>query len=93
MSRPIFLHRPTFDAWPVAIREAMQQAIAEAIPYQRQLALEEEKKSEAAIRAENCEIVTLGAAEHAEFAAAVRPQLSEARGVYPKEILALLPGL
>jgi TRAP-type C4-dicarboxylate transport system substrate-binding protein len=71
----------------------MQQAIAEAIPYQRQLALEEEKKSEAAIRAENCEIVTLGAAEHAEFAAAVRPQLSEARGVYPKEILSFLPGL
>jgi len=92
LSRPIFLHRPTIEAWPGALREAMQQAVAEAIPYQRRLALEEEKKSEAAIRAEKCEIVTPSAAEHAEFAAAVRPQLDEARSRYPKEILSLLPG-
>ena len=92
LSRPIFLHRPTVDAWPAEFRDALRQAVAEAIPYQRRLALEEERKSEAAIRAEGCEIVMLDAAEHAEFAAAVQPQRVEARGRTPREILSLLPG-
>ena len=27
ISRPIFLHRPTFDAWPADLKEAMQRAV------------------------------------------------------------------
>ena len=29
ISRPIFLHRPTFDAWPADLKEAMQKAVTE----------------------------------------------------------------
>ena len=41
ISRPIFLHRAAFDAWPDDLRRAMQAAVAEAVAFQRKLAVEE----------------------------------------------------
>ena len=41
ISRPIFLHRAAYDAWPDDLRRAMQAAVAEAVAFQRKLAVEE----------------------------------------------------
>src|SRR6267142_2011018 len=35
ISRPIFLHRTTFDGWPDDLRDAMQIAVTDAIAFQR----------------------------------------------------------
>jgi TRAP-type C4-dicarboxylate transport system substrate-binding protein len=79
ISRPIFLHRPTFDSWPADLKEAMQRAVTESVAFQRGLHVKEEEDAEATIRTEGCEIVTLDAAQHEAFAAAVRPIAAEAR--------------
>src|SRR5260370_23520095 len=42
ISRPIFLHRPTFDAWPKDLQDAMREAGAASVVYQRGLAEQEE---------------------------------------------------
>jgi tripartite ATP-independent transporter DctP family solute receptor len=79
ISRPIFLHRPTFDAWPADLKEAMQKAVNESVAFQRGLHVKEEEDAEQAIKAEGCEIVTLDQREHDAFAAAVQPIYAEAR--------------
>ncbi len=40
ISRPIFLHRASFDAWPQDLQRAMQHAVTDAVAYQRDLAIE-----------------------------------------------------
>src|SRR5690348_8545984 len=67
ISRPIFLHRPSFEAWPGELQRAMQEAVTEAVTYQRRLAVEENEQSRQAIEDAGCEIVELTAAEHAAF--------------------------
>jgi TRAP-type transport system periplasmic protein len=86
ISRPIFLHRPTFDAWPGELQQAMAEAIKRAVAFQRELAIEEDREARAAILAEGCEITELTADEHAKFRAAVAPLLHEARGKYGREM-------
>src|SRR5579862_8012740 len=44
VSRPIFLHRPTFDAWPAALQRAMGAAVKRAVEFQRGLAIEEDRE-------------------------------------------------
>jgi TRAP-type transport system periplasmic protein len=90
ISRPIFLHRPTFDGWPADLKEAMQKAVMESVAFQRGLHVKEEEDAEAAIRAEGCEIVTLDAAQHDAFNAAVRPIASEARKLLGDELFKLV---
>ena len=82
ISRPIFLHRPAFDAWPVDVQRAMRNAITDAIAFQRELHVQEEKEARKAIEAQGCEIVALTAAEHDTFATAVTPLINEARGTF-----------
>ena len=89
ISRPIFLHRPTFDAWPADLKEAMQRAVTESVAFQRELHVKEEEDAERAIKAEGCEIVTLDAAQHDTFAAAVRPITAEARKLLGDELFKL----
>ena len=89
ISRPIFLHRPTFDAWPADLKEAMQKAVTESVAFQRELHVKEEEDAEAAIKAEGCEIVTLDAAQHDAFAAAVQPIYAEARKLLGDELFKL----
>src|SRR5215813_12097574 len=79
ISRPIFLHRPTFDAWPDDLKVAMQHAVGESVAFQRGLHEQEEKDAENAIKAEGCEIVELDRAQHDAFAKAVQPIYAEAR--------------
>jgi TRAP-type transport system periplasmic protein len=82
ISRPIFLHRPSFDAWPPELQRAMQAAVTEAVTYQRGLAEEEHAQSRKIIEDAGCEIVELTAQEHDAFVAAVQPLLKDARGLY-----------
>ena len=90
ISRPIFLHRPAFDAWPEDLQRAMRDAVKRAVAFQRDLAIEEDCEARAAIEAAGCEITQLTAAEHAQFRAAVAPLLNEARGTYGGKIFAMI---
>ena len=91
ISRPIFLHRASFDAWPQDLQAAMQKAVSEAVTFQRKLAEEENVQSRQAIEAAGCEIVELTAQEHDAFAAAVQPLLAEARGLYGEAMFRMVP--
>ena len=61
ISRPIFLHRASFDAWPDDLQRAMQAAVTEAVAFQRKLAVEEHEASRKIIEDAGCEIVELDA--------------------------------
>jgi TRAP-type C4-dicarboxylate transport system substrate-binding protein len=91
ISRPIFLHRPSFDAWPDDLKRAMQKAVTEAVAFQRNLVVQEHVQSRQAIVDAGCEIVELNAKEHAAFVAAVQPLLADARKMYGEEMFKLVP--
>jgi TRAP-type C4-dicarboxylate transport system substrate-binding protein len=82
ISRPIFLHRAAFDAWPADLQDAMRAAVTEAIEFQRELHEHEEEDARRAIEAAGCEIVELDAEQHDAFVQAVQPIFGEARGQY-----------
>ncbi|MGH6672802.1 MAG: TRAP transporter substrate-binding protein [Xanthobacteraceae bacterium] len=90
ISRPIFLHRSTFESWPAELQQAMRDAVARAVAFQRDLAIEEDREARAAIVAAGCEIIELSADEHTKFRNAVVPLLTEARGTYGKEMFELI---
>jgi tripartite ATP-independent transporter DctP family solute receptor len=90
VSRPVFLHRATFDAWPEDLQRAMRKAVSEAVAFQRELAVEEHDQSRKAIEAAGCAIVELSAAEHAAFVDAVAPLLADARKVYGEEMFGMV---
>jgi TRAP-type C4-dicarboxylate transport system substrate-binding protein len=89
ISRPIFLHRTAFDAWPAELQHAMRAAVTEAVAFQRELHEREEEAAREAIAAQGCEIVELSADEHRAFAAAVAPLLAETRSTFGDDLLAL----
>jgi TRAP-type C4-dicarboxylate transport system substrate-binding protein len=91
ISRPIFLHRDTFDAWPKDLQDAMREAVAASVTYQRGLAIEEDKSARQAIVDQGCEIAELTAQEHAAFANAVQPLWADAQKMYGKEMFAMVP--
>ena len=82
ISRPIFLNRTQFDAWPDDLQRAMRDAVVRAVGHQRNLAVEEDREARAAIEAAGCEITVLTAAERAQFRNAVAPLLDDARRIY-----------
>jgi len=92
VSRPIFLHRPSLEAWPRDVQQAMQQLVTDAVAYQRMLALEEQDAARRAIEAAGCAVVDLTPAEHAAFVDAVQPLLAAARDVYGEEMFRMLKG-
>jgi len=79
ISRPIFAHRQTVDAWPADFRAAVYAAVGDAIIYQRGLAEQEAIDARRTIEAAGGAFVELDAAAHTAFAAAVAPQHDEAR--------------
>jgi TRAP-type transport system periplasmic protein len=91
ISRPIFLHRPSFEGWPESLRSVMQTAVNEAVAFQRKLAVEEHNESYNAIEAEGCEINALTPKEHEAFVAAVQPLLADARQTYGDAIFKMVP--
>ena len=90
ISRPILLHRPTFDAWPADLKEAMQHAVNESVAFQRDLHIKEEADSQRTIEGEGGEIVELNAAQHNAFATAVQPIKDEAKRLYGDDLFKLL---
>ena len=93
VSRPVFLHRNAFDAWPKELQDSMRQAVADSIALQRDLAVEEERDALKKIEDQGCEVIELSPEEHEAFAAAVRPLRREAEEIYGKDLLSLLPVL
>ena len=91
ISRPIFLHRTSFDTWPNDLKRAMQKAVTEAVAFQRKLAVEEHEQSRKAIEDAGCEIVELNAKEHAAFVDAVQPLLADARKTYGDAMFKMVP--
>jgi TRAP-type transport system periplasmic protein len=91
ISRPIFINRTAFDAWPEDLQRAVRAAVADAVAFQRKLALEEHAQSRRIIEDAGCQIVELTAAEHATFVDAVQPLLADARKMYGAEMFNLLP--
>jgi len=91
ISRPIFLHRATFEAWPPELQRAMQNAVTEAVAFQRKLAVEENEQARKTIEDAGCEIVELTAKEHDAFVAAVEPLLADARKTYGDATFKMVP--
>jgi tripartite ATP-independent transporter DctP family solute receptor len=91
ISRPIFLHRPSFESWPDNVKRAMESAVREAVAYQRTLAVEEHDQSYQAITAEGCEINALTPKEHELFVAAVGALLADARMTYGDAMFKMVP--
>ncbi|MFL5090701.1 MAG: TRAP transporter substrate-binding protein [Xanthobacteraceae bacterium] len=92
VSRPIFIHRTSFDAWPVDLQRAMRNAVGEAIAFQRGLTIEEERAARTTIEQQGCTIIELEPDQHAAFAAAVQPLLDEARETYGRDAMRLVSG-
>ena len=82
ISRPIFLHRPTYEGWPDDLKAAMRRLVTESVAFQRDLHEQEELDAEKAIKQQRCEIVTLTADQHKAFVAAVAPLYDETRSLY-----------
>jgi TRAP-type C4-dicarboxylate transport system substrate-binding protein len=82
ISRPIFLNRTQFDAWPLEVQSAMRDAVNKAVACQRERAIDEDREARAAILAAGCEITALSADQHAQFHEAVASLLDEARRTY-----------
>jgi len=90
LSRPIFLHRPSFDGWPLDVQNELRAAVRDAVAFQRGLHVKEEEDSMVEIRKEGGEIVELTADQHKAFVDAVTPIYGEARGQYGRELLSLV---
>ena len=91
ISRPIFLHRTSFESWPQDLQRAMRTAARGAVTHQRKLAVEEHEQSRKALEAEGCQINVLTPAEHDAFVAAVQPLLAEARKTYGEAMFRMVP--
>src|SRR5688572_15145215 len=90
LSRPIFLHRPTFDAWPREIQDEMRAAVKDTVTFQRDLHVKEEDDAAAAIRKVGGELLELTPQQQKAFVDAVTPIYGEARSQYSKELLAMV---
>jgi TRAP-type transport system periplasmic protein len=89
VSRPIFVYRTAFDAWPKKLQQAMRKAVREAVAIQRNDTVEEERTARKAIEEAGGKITELTLGEQAAFAAAVMQQLDDAESVYGKEMMRL----
>ena len=89
LSRPIFFHRQTFDAYPRPLQDELRAAVRDAVTMQRDLHVKEEEDSMAAIRKAGGEILELTPAQHQAFVDAVTPIYGDARSQYSGELLSL----
>jgi TRAP-type C4-dicarboxylate transport system substrate-binding protein len=90
ISRPIFLHRDSFNGWPEDLQDAMREAVVAAVAFQRELAIEEDVASRKAIETEGCEIEDLTANQLVPFRKAVEPLWADARKVYGAEMFGMI---
>ena len=90
ISRPIFLHRPTFESWPEELQLEMQAAVRDAVEFQRSLKDGEEDAAAAAIREAGGEIIELTPEEVQAFVDAVSPVYEETKSQYSRELQELV---
>ena len=93
ISRPIFLHRPTFDAWPADLQQAMRRAVKEGRSRSSANSTSRKKKTRRK-RSEPkaARSSPLDAAQHDAFAAAVQPIYAEARKLLSNDLFDLAKG-
>jgi len=89
ISRPIFAHRDSVEAWPKDLRAAMYSAVQASVVYQRELSEQEALDAKKEIEDEGCEIIELDIEEQKAFLDAVRPQHDDARELFGDEIFQL----
>ena len=92
ISRPIFLHRAAFDAWPKDLQEAMRAAVKDAVAFQRDLHVTEEEDAARAIVAEGGKIAELDLTQREQFVNTVQPLLTDARADYGDDLFGLTRG-
>ena len=90
ISRPIFLHRTAFDSWPADLQTAMRHAVRDAVIWQREQAIEEDRDARKAIEDQGCKISELDLDEHAAFARAVEPLTRDGHTTYGEELFRLV---
>ena len=86
ISRPIFTHRDSVDAWPDDLKAAMDNAVRDSITYQRRLSEREAIDARKEIEAAGGEIVELTEDERQAFVDAVSLQHAEARETFGDEM-------
>jgi C4-dicarboxylate-binding protein DctP len=89
LSRPIFLHRASFEGWPPQLQQAMAEAVGDAVAFQRDSHRREEAQAADAIRQAGGEIIELTPEQQRAFAEAVAPLHRQARSMYDARLLAL----
>jgi len=90
LSRPVFVHGPSFTAWPEVLQTEMRVAVRNAVILQRQLHDKAEIDAAAIIRAAGGEIIELTAKQRDAFIEAVAPIYAEARNQYSRTLLDLV---
>ena len=90
ISRPIFVHQQSFDAWPKELQDEIRLAFKDAIAFQRELHIQEEIDSEEAIKEAGGTILRITESDRQAFIDAVAPIYEEARSQYSKELLSLV---
>jgi tripartite ATP-independent transporter DctP family solute receptor len=90
LSRPIFLHRQSFDGWPRPIQEEFRAAVRDAVTRQRDSHVKEEEDAMIEIRKAGGEIIELTPEEHKAFVTAVTPIYGEARAQFGAKLMALV---
>ena len=90
LSRPIFVHRPSFDAWPEALQTEMRAAVKDAVAIQRLLHDQAEISSAEIIREAGGEIVALTPQQRKAFVDAVAPVYADAQIRFDRELLKLV---
>ena len=91
LSRGLFANRDAVDGLPDDIRSAFRAAVAEAIPFQRDLAVEEELSARKKIEEAGGEVIRLSDQERRAFRDAVAPLHDEVRQELGDEVFNLLP--
>jgi TRAP-type C4-dicarboxylate transport system substrate-binding protein len=90
LSRPIFVHGPTFDAWPDALQSEMRAAVYDAVLLQRELHDQAEIDAADVIRKAGGEIVQLTAQQRSAFVDAVAPIYTDAQKQFSPELLEMV---
>jgi TRAP-type C4-dicarboxylate transport system substrate-binding protein len=90
LSRPIFVHGPTFDAWSEELRSEMRAAVKDAVLLQRQLHDQAEIDAAEVIRKAGGEIVQLTAQQRTAFVDAVAPIYADAQEQFSPELLKMV---
>jgi TRAP-type C4-dicarboxylate transport system substrate-binding protein len=90
LSRGVYVHPQSFDAWPDEVRQAVLDAIPGAVAHQRELAVAEEDIARAEIEKVGGTVYELTADDQAAFAAAVAPIYDEARARFGDAMFAMI---